>query len=37
LLMYFYTSGFEDKFWWKRSLRAKLTSFDVLVGWNLEF
>ncbi len=37
LVMYFYISGFEDKFWCKRSLRAKLTSFDVLVGWNLEF
>ncbi len=37
LVMYFCISGFEDKFWCKRSLRAKLTSFDVLVGWNLEF
>jgi hypothetical protein len=32
LVMYFCISGFEDKFWCKRSLRAKLTSFDVLVG-----
>jgi hypothetical protein len=37
LVMYFYISGFEDKFWFKRSLKDKLTSFDVLVGWNLEF
>jgi hypothetical protein len=37
LVMYFCISGFEDKFWCKRSLRAKLTSFDVLVSWNLEY
>jgi hypothetical protein len=37
LVMYSYISGFEDKFWCKRSLRANLTSIDVLVGWNLEF
>jgi len=37
LMIYFCISGFEDKFWCKRSLNAKLTSFDVLVSWNLEF
>jgi hypothetical protein len=37
LIMCFCISGFEDKFWCKKSLSAKLTSFDVLVGWNLEF
>jgi hypothetical protein len=37
LMMYFCISGIEDKFWCKRSLSAKLTSFDVFVGWNLEF
>ncbi len=37
LVMYFWISVFEDKFWCKISLMAKLTSFDVLVGWNSEF
>jgi hypothetical protein len=37
LVMYLCINGFENKFWFKRSLRAKLTYFDELVGWNLEF
>jgi hypothetical protein len=32
LVMYFCMSQFKDKFWCKRFLRAKLTSFDLLVG-----